>query len=105
TNPAHGSVAVGTGGTLTYTPTAGYNGQDMFAYTVTDNQGAVSTPAQVTVTVTPAVTVSPPAAKGGGGGSIDYLDIAGLLALFGANWLVGPISGRRREAEIASTSS
>ena len=86
TSPTHGSVTTSTRGSVTYTPTAGYSGQDMFAYTVTDNQGAVSAPAQVTVTVTPAVTVSTGGdsgskAGGGGGGSINYLDIAVLLAL------------------------
>jgi Big-like domain-containing protein len=69
---------------VTYTPTVGYSGQDTFAYTVTDNQGSVSAPAQVTVTVTPAVTVStgdPGSKGGGGGGSIGIMDIAVLMAL------------------------
>jgi ELWxxDGT repeat protein len=97
TNPAHGSVTIGTGGAVTYTPTAGYSGQDMFAYTVTDSQGAVSAPAQVTLTVTPAVTVVGGGSSngtgsgsgsgsggggggGGGGGSITYVDLAILMA-------------------------
>src|SRR5262249_6668684 len=84
TNPTHGSVAIGTGRAVTYTPTAGYSGQDTFAYTVADNQGAVSAPAQVTVTVTPSVTVSSggdPGSKGGGGGSMGYFDAAVLIVL------------------------
>jgi ELWxxDGT repeat protein len=85
TNPTHGSVTIGTGGSLTYTPTAGYSGQDTFAYTVPDNQGAVSAPAQVTVSVTPSVTVSTDGDSGsgstGGGGSIGYMDVAFLMAL------------------------
>ena len=85
TNPVHGSVTIGTGGSVTYTPTAGYSGQDTFAYTVTDNQGAVSAPAQVTVSVTPSVTVSTGGDSGsgskGGGGSLSYMDVAFLMAL------------------------
>jgi len=87
TNPAHGTVTIGTGGAVTYTPTAGYSGQDTFAYTVADNQGAVSTPTQVTVSVTPSVTVSTGGDSssgskgGGGGGSMSYLDIAVLMVL------------------------
>jgi ELWxxDGT repeat protein len=97
TNPAHGTVTVGSGGSILYTPSAGYTGQDVFAYTVTDNQGAVSAPAQVTVNVTPAVTVSGGSgSKGGGGGSIGYSDIAALLALIGLQmaWRARPYRQR-----------
>jgi ELWxxDGT repeat protein len=92
TNPTHGSVTIGTGGSVTYTPTAGYSGQDTFAYTVADNQGAVSAPAQVTVSVTPSVTVSSGgddsgsgsgsgSKGGGGGGSMGYMDVVVLMAM------------------------
>lgn len=87
-NPAHGSAAIGSGGSVLYTPTAGYSGQDTFSYTVTDNQGAVSPSAEVTVSVTAAVTVSSGGGSsggssggGGGGGSIDSVDLAILMAL------------------------
>lgn len=93
TNPAHGTVTVNADGSITYTPTAGYAGQDTFAYTVADNQGAVSAPASVTVDVKAAVTVTPPpqtsgsgggsGGGGGGGGGVGYLDIAVLLTLIG----------------------
>jgi ELWxxDGT repeat protein len=83
TNPTHGSVTIGTGGSVMYTPTAGYSGQDTFAYTVADNQGVVSAPAQVTVTVTPAVTVSTGGESGskGGGGTVELRRPAALPTL------------------------
>ncbi len=102
TNPTHGSVTIGTGGSVTYTPTAGYSGQDTFAYTVADNQGAVSTPAEVTLSVTPSVTVSTGGNSGsgskGGGGSMDYMDVAVLLAMLLqlSRWRLRP--GRQRGA-------
>ena len=50
--PAHGTVAMNSDGTYTYTPAAGFSGPDSFTYTVTDAAGNVST-ATVTVTVNP----------------------------------------------------
>ncbi|HEV2889153.1 MAG TPA: Ig-like domain-containing protein [Frankiaceae bacterium] len=50
--PAHGSMSV-SGGVVTYTPTADYNGPDSFTYTVCDPSNACDT-ATVTVTVTAA---------------------------------------------------
>ena len=41
--PAHGTVAMNTDGTYTYTPTAGFTGTDTFTYQVTDAAGQVST--------------------------------------------------------------
>ncbi len=40
---AHGTVTAGTGGTLTYTPAAGYLGADAFTYTVSDGHGNTAT--------------------------------------------------------------
>jgi CshA-type fibril repeat protein len=51
--PAHGTVAVGTDGTVEYTPAAGFSGTDTFTYTVTDRAGETTLPVTVTVTVTP----------------------------------------------------
>lgn len=62
--PAHG-VLTGTGANRTYTPDAGFFGADSFTYTATDNQGAVSEPATVSVNVSepivPSVSISSPA--------------------------------------------
>lgn len=48
---AHGTVAVGANGSLTYTPAANYNGADSFTVTVTDNKGLTATQT-VAMTVT-----------------------------------------------------
>jgi Bacterial Ig domain len=83
-NPAHGTVTINGDGSIIYTPTAGYAGQDTFAYAVADNQDFVSAPAQVTVDVKATVTVTPPkGSSGGGGGPVGYRDIAALLTLIG----------------------
>ncbi|WP_210437764.1 ThuA domain-containing protein [Nocardioides xinjiangensis] len=52
TKPAHGTAVAGADGTVTYTPDAGYTGDDAFDYVVTD--GADTDTATVTVTVTKA---------------------------------------------------
>ena len=49
--PAHG-VLSGTAPALTYTPVANFNGTDTFTFTVNDGQ-LTSTPATVTITITP----------------------------------------------------
>ena len=48
--PAGGTVVLGTGGKVTYTPNAGFFGDDRFTYTITDGQGGFSA-ATVTVSV------------------------------------------------------
>jgi hypothetical protein len=53
--PAHGTAVanVGGAGTITYTPTAGFNGVDSFTYNIKDSLGNVSaTNATVSLTVT-----------------------------------------------------
>jgi hypothetical protein len=55
TTPAHGSVQIGTGGLVTYTPSANFNGGiDTFSYTASDGPDTSS--------ATVNVTVQPPAA-------------------------------------------
>jgi len=49
-NPSHGSVAINSGMTLTYTPAATYYGSDSFTYTISDGHGGTAT-ATVSVTV------------------------------------------------------
>ncbi len=48
--PTHGTLALNTDGTFTYTPTTNYNGTDSFTYTATDGT-ITSNTATVTVTV------------------------------------------------------
>jgi gliding motility-associated-like protein len=53
-SPAHGALSVNaTTGVITFTPTADYNGNDSFTYTVEDVSGAVSNVATVAVTINP----------------------------------------------------
>ena len=50
--PASGGVSVdGASGAITYTPAAGFFGEDSFVYVVQDNEGASSNAALVTITV------------------------------------------------------
>lgn len=51
TQPVYGILTVNGDGTITYTPNGNYNGPDAFTYTVKDNLGAVSNPAQVKINV------------------------------------------------------
>jgi hypothetical protein len=50
-NPAHGTATVNPDGTITYTATAGFTGTDTFTYTVSDDNGATSAPATVSVRI------------------------------------------------------
>ena len=51
TQGTNGTVTLGTGGNMSYTPVPDYNGQDSFTYTITD--GIFTAIGTVTVTVTP----------------------------------------------------
>ncbi len=57
TDPAHGAVTVNADGSFTYTPNAGYSGEDSFTYTVSD--GLQSATGTVTVTVTGPAILQP----------------------------------------------
>jgi VCBS repeat-containing protein len=52
TDPANGTLVLGSTGTFTYTPNANWFGTDSFSYRAVDSTGQ-SNPATVTVTVTP----------------------------------------------------
>ena len=43
TSPAHGSVVIIGGSSVTYTPTAGYYGADSFTYSISDGRGGTAT--------------------------------------------------------------
>jgi Ca2+-binding RTX toxin-like protein len=58
TGPANGTASVGTNGTITYTPTAGFTGTNTIVYQVSDGHGGTAR-ATLTVTVT-----QPPATVG-----------------------------------------
>lgn len=51
--PAHGTIVVNAGTTITYTPNAAFSGTDSFTYTAQDASGLTSSPVTVTLTVTP----------------------------------------------------
>ncbi len=61
--PSHGTAAVNSGVSITYTPTTGYSGSDSFNYTISDGHGGTAT-ATVSVTVT---GNTPPVAVNDGG--------------------------------------
>lgn len=50
---AQGSWSVNSAGDVTYTPALNFNGLTVRSYTVQDNQGAVSSPANISITVNP----------------------------------------------------
>jgi len=63
-SPAHGKLTLGPSqNSFVYTPILGYSGQDSFTIQATDNHGALSNIAAVTITVTPS------AGEGGGIGN------------------------------------
>jgi hypothetical protein len=61
---------------ITYTPATGFSGSDSFTYTISDDLGAQSSPATVSVTVTPQLRANPDSAVmvQGQNGIIDVLD-------------------------------
>ena len=83
--PGHGSAAVDPSGTVTYTPSAGFTGQDSFPYRLVSGASPISVgtvgmkvvnpespPAPSPATITPDV-VGPPSPQAGGGPSVAVL--------------------------------
>ena len=58
TPPSHGTATVNSDGTITYTPAAGFTGQDVFTYKVQDAYGYSTNIAPVTVNVVAPGTIS-----------------------------------------------
>ncbi|MET0497157.1 MAG: Ig-like domain-containing protein [Steroidobacteraceae bacterium] len=89
--PVNGSIVVAASGVTTYRPNANFVGTDSFRYAVTDNAGAESSPATVSIAVS-AVTdaptnppaPAPPTNQGnkGGGGSTGVLTLLALIAIY-----------------------
>jgi large repetitive protein len=52
TSPTHGTVVLGASGTLNYTPSANYFGQDSFTYALQSSNGQQSSTASVALTIT-----------------------------------------------------
>ncbi|ELP30334.1 Ig-like domain-containing protein [Rhodopirellula baltica] len=50
-SPSNGAVTFNSDGTFTYTPNADFNGTDTFQYQAEDDNGALSAPVDVTITV------------------------------------------------------
>ncbi|MFK7769057.1 MAG: Ig-like domain-containing protein [Mariniblastus sp.] len=61
TNPANGTVTVGTDGSFTYTPTTGYVGSDSFNYTIADGSNATAT-GTVNITIEQVIVNTDPVA-------------------------------------------
>ena len=57
-NPSHGTLTVSPDGSFAYTPSAGYQGTDLFDYTIADTAGRNAT-GTVEITVTPPGTTAP----------------------------------------------
>src|SRR5262249_55972512 len=55
TQPKHGTLALSSDGSFSYTPAAGFTGADSFTYEAKDSSGLVSAAATVSITVTGAV--------------------------------------------------
>ena len=67
TDPANGSAVINADGTITYTPDAGFSGEDSFSYTVADGNGGTDT---ATVTVSVAENPRDGIVEGTGGGDL-----------------------------------
>jgi hypothetical protein len=75
-DPGHGSAQINQDGTITYTPAAGFNGTDTFAYEISDDQGG-----QASAVVTVYVNITETAISdsvGTGGATIDTEFGAGI---------------------------
>ncbi len=98
TSPGNGEVTVLEGGVILYAPDVGFEGIDVFSYTVRDDNGLESNPALVTVTVLERpdaeCTVTPLAIDFGritvGEAAVDTFVIANTGVAGRVNGLVGP---------------
>src|SRR5262249_14789455 len=79
--PEHGSATIDPGGTITYTPDAGYSGPDRFTYNIRDGAGLTATASVVVTVVAPN---DPPIANGD-----SYAATTGVALVIGAPGVLG----------------
>ncbi|TAJ48416.1 MAG: hypothetical protein EPO52_09785 [Herbiconiux sp.] len=77
---AHGTVTVGAGGTLTYTPDAAYRGDDSIAVATVDHYLRVSDPSSITVVVAAPPTATDDSYTTAVGATLDVPAERGVLA-------------------------
>jgi hypothetical protein len=98
TAPTHGTVALNTDGSFTYTPDSGFVGEDTFTYEITDGQGGTGEPIGATVTVCVEARPAPsiyPIAPGLERKTIEY---SGIPAL--AKWVAKELGVPEAQIEI-----
>jgi ELWxxDGT repeat protein len=84
-DPAHGTLDLGTDGSFTYTPDVGFEGTDTFAYLASDPRGA-SDQATVTVTVAPPLGISASPASVNPGAPVTAT-WSGIVAPTASDWV------------------
>jgi hypothetical protein len=87
--PANGQVSIN-GGVVTYQPNTNFSGSDSFRYTVQDNDGFVSQPATVTITVQAVADYQNPLLRADVNKSGNVTPIDALIAI---NYINGPAGG------------
>ncbi len=85
--PAHGVVVINGGGTVVYTPTNGYTGEDNFTYTIKDLKGKVSK-AVVNIHIAAIDLFIPNTFTPNGDGKNDTFQIIGMEVIDNADLLV-----------------
>jgi hypothetical protein len=88
--PASGQIVSINGGVVTYQPNANFWGTDSFQYTVQDNDGFVSQPATVTITVQAVADYQNPLLRADVNKSGNVTPIDALIAI---NYINGPAGG------------
>jgi ribosomal protein L24E len=89
TSPAANGTAISNGdGTITYTPNSGFHGTDSFQYTIGDNNGGVSLPATVNVSVTQSGALNGSGAQTFGTAPVTINELAGFTGTVGSSTLV-----------------
>jgi hypothetical protein len=88
TAPANGSAVANANGTITYTAQSGYGGTDSFQYTISDDNGGVSLPATLNVSVAKSGQVNGSGAVTSGTTPVTIDELAGFVGQVGTLNLV-----------------